>query len=215
MRKMVLLSLLFAYLIESFPLGLIVGQACQRIGPVSLDKMCLTADAIVRAAAIAYAQAPEGDVRELNVPRKVSVQFQVKEVIKGAGLPSEMTINGYLTSFDDFNDRPVPYDFVRPGGRRGNCTAYEYKKGAEFLLFLKKIEGQLSPYWEALAPTNEQLYSTTDPWLLWVRERHKTLEKEKGKRESSHEDGENRQTAALCPAPSAYLGAFTGIATAQ
>ena len=114
----------------------------------------------------------------------MSIRFKVNEVVKGQDLPQELVINGYLTDFDDFNDRSVPYDFVRPGGRHGNCTAYEYKRGAEFLLFLKKSEGKLSPYWDALSPTNEQLHSKTDPWISWVKERLKTLEKEKGENKS-------------------------------
>jgi hypothetical protein len=182
MRKMILLGLLGAWLMGPFPLALIVGQTCRRIGPVSVDKICLNADAIVRASAIEYLQAPEGDLRELNVPRQVSIRFKVNEVIKGQRIAKELVINGYLTNTDDFNDRPVPYDFVRPGGRHGNCTAYEYKRGAEFLLFLKMVGGQLTPYWEALAPTNEQVHSTTDPWIAWVKERLQALEKEKVKK---------------------------------
>lgn len=181
MRKMMLLALLLSLLISSTPLALIVSRACRRIGPISLDEICLKADAIVRATAVEYVKAPEGNIRELNVPSKVFIRFNVNEVVKGQDLSQGLVINGYLTDFDDFNDRPVPYDFVRPGGRGGNCTAYEYKRGAEFLLFLKRSEDQLSPYWDALAPTNEQLRSKTDPWIIWVKERLKTLEKEKSK----------------------------------
>jgi hypothetical protein len=181
MRKMILLALLLSLLISSTPLALIVSRACRRIGPISLDEICLKADAVVRATAVEYVKAPEGNIRELNVPSKVFIRFNVNEVVKGQDLPQGLVINGYLTDFDDFNDRPVPYDFVRSGGRGGNCNAYEYKRGAEFLLFLKRSEDQLSPYWYSLAPTNEQLRSKTDPWIIWVKERLKTLEKEKSK----------------------------------
>ncbi|HEU0173240.1 MAG TPA: hypothetical protein VFV58_03190 [Blastocatellia bacterium] len=60
----------------------------------------------------------------------------------------------------------------------------QYKRGAEFLLFLKKSEGKLSPYWDALSPTNEQLRSNTDPWISWVKNRLKTLQSGKGENKS-------------------------------
>src|SRR5262249_53513429 len=184
MRKIIFLVLLLSSLVSLSPFALI-GRACRRVVPISLDDILLKADAVVRASAVEYVKAPVGDIRELNVPSGVSIRFKVNEVVKGQDFPQELVINGYLTEFDDFNDRPVPYDFVRPGGRHGNCTAYEYKRGAEFLLFLKKSEGKLSPYWDALSPTNEQLHSKTDPWISWVKERLKTLEKEKGENKSS------------------------------
>lgn len=173
MRKTILFALL---LLSLSPIAIIVSQACQRTTPVSLDAICLKADAIAQASAVEYIKAPEGDIRELNVPSNVIIRFKVDQVIKGQDLPKELAINGYLTDFDDFNDRPVPYDFVRPGGRGGNCTAYQYKRQAQFLLFLKKSEEKLTPYWDALSPTNEQLRAKNDPWVLWVKERLKSLE---------------------------------------
>jgi len=183
MRKIIFLTLLLSSLVSLSPFALI-SRACRRVVPISLDDILLKADAVVRASAVEYVKAPVGDIRELNVPSGVSIRFKVNEVVKGQDLPQELVINGYLTDFDDFNDRPVPYDFVRPGGRHGNCTAYEYKRGAEFLLFLKKSEGKLSPYWDALSPTNEQLHSNTDPWISWVKDRLKTLQSGKGENKS-------------------------------
>ena len=183
MRKIIFLTLLLSTLVGLSPYALI-SRACRRIGPISLDDILLKADAVVRASAVEYVKAPVGDIRELNVPNGVSIRFKVNEVVKGQELSQELVINGYLTDFDDFNDRPVPYDFVRPGGRHGNCTAYEYKRGAEFLLFLKKSEGKLSPYWDALSPTNEQLRSNTDPWISWVKDRLKTIQNGEGENKS-------------------------------
>jgi hypothetical protein len=72
------------------------------------------------------------------------------------------------------NDQPVPYSFVRMGGRRGSCFANTYKQSAQFLLFLGKkpeaTEGtEYTPDIDALAPVNEQLHSADDAWLVWVR----------------------------------------------
>lgn len=39
---------------------------------------------------------------------------------------------------DDWNDKPAPYDFVRPTGRIGSCYTNQYRAGAEYLVFLKK-----------------------------------------------------------------------------
>ena len=48
--------------------------------------------------------------------------------------------------------------------------------GCRVLLLLKVASqpvfgppGQLTPYWRALAPTNEQVFGPDDPWESWVR----------------------------------------------
>ncbi len=85
-----------------------------------------------------------------------------------------------------FAGRPVPYDFIRPGGRHGNCVALEYRQGAEYLLLLKRSSNQaalpdtLTPYWAALAPTNEQVFGPADPWVAWVRKTVADLRKRPG-----------------------------------
>lgn len=142
----------------------------------SPQKLVADADIIIRATATQYARAPVGNIRQLNEPGDAEIQFQIEETLKGRKLPLTIVLNGYLTARDDFNDRPVPYDFVRPGGRGGSCSAYEYKQGAEFLLFLKEVDGRQTVRWYALAPTNEQLHSADDPWLSWVKEQLKQSE---------------------------------------
>jgi hypothetical protein len=70
---------------------------------------------------------------------------------------------------------PCRYDFIRPGGRRGNCYTLAYRVGAEYLLPLRHGEpsdaaqNQLTPYWAPLSPTNEQLFGGASyAWLVWV-----------------------------------------------
>jgi hypothetical protein len=42
--------------------------------------------------------------------------------------------------------------------------------GAQYLLLLKRADSsELTGEWNALSPTNEQLHSADDPWLIWVR----------------------------------------------
>jgi hypothetical protein len=36
---------------------------------------------------------------------------------------------------------------------------------------LEPFRPELTPYWEALAPTNEQVHRPYDPWVVWVRRR--------------------------------------------
>jgi hypothetical protein len=150
--------------------------AC-RAPPPSPTTMVSRAEIIVRATAVEYVKAPVGDLRQLNEPGDAEIEFSVREILKGEAVPSTIVLNGYLAARDDFNDRPVPYYFVRPGGRGGSCSAYEYKQGAEFLLFLKKINGRLTIRWYALAPTNEQVHSADDPWVVWVKEQLKSPER--------------------------------------
>jgi len=106
------------------------------------------------------------------------VRFAILEVLKGRRSSSTIEFNGLLVERDDRNDRPVPYDFIRPGGRAGNCFALAYRIGAEYLLLLRRGEhpsyaqpNALTPYWAPLSPTNEQLFDgASDAWLVWVRQ---------------------------------------------
>jgi len=142
----------------------------------------MDADLIVRAQAVKYNKEP-GDLRTTGVPDS-KVEFEIKEVLKGDSISGIITLNGYLSDKDDFNDSPVPYDFVRPNGRHGSCFANTYKQGADFLLFLKKSSEVKWPKVttaytvdiSALAPVNEQLHSENDPWIFYIKGLLKGLE---------------------------------------
>ena len=126
--------------------------------------------AIVRATAVEYAVPPADPTVRSSGAADSKVRFQVAETIAGPS-PGEVILPGVLDDADDFNDQPVPYTTVRPGGRGGSCYAPNYRAGAQYLLFLGKLqEGVLTVNWSPLAPVNEQLHSGRDPWLGWVRE---------------------------------------------
>lgn len=154
-------AFVFALSLPAFP--------CQRATPVSDVEMVKESDVIVRAIAERYDARPKNpNAITTGIPDS-TVHFHVLEVIRGDAR-TDLTLPGYLSDKDDFNDRPSPYDSVRPGGRAGSCFANTYRSGAEFLLLLKKEQsGELTVNWYALGPVNEQLHSTDDPWLLWVR----------------------------------------------
>ena len=99
-----------------------------------------------------------------------TVRFEVLEVLKGGRIAAPLAFEGELSERDDLNDRPAPYNFVRPTGRGGSCFAFYYKQGGEFLLLLRSRNGTLTPYWATLGATNEQLFGADDKWLAWVRE---------------------------------------------
>jgi hypothetical protein len=108
-----------------------------------------------------------------------TVKFKIIETLKGEPI-DPLLIYGYLTDEDDYNEMPVPYTFIRPGGRGGTCYADSYKKGADFLLFLKKGKNnKLMLYWKGLAPINEQIRPTDDEWLHWVKKQLQTTQKKK------------------------------------
>lgn len=138
-------------------------DACSAPAPPSPRSFVISADAIVRVTAV-------------NLVKGKGVEFRVEEVLKGEGVPQKLIFNGSISERDDYNDRPVPYDFVRRDGRRGMCFAYEYRQGAQFLLLLKKQKGKLTPYWIPFAPANEQLRSADDPWVVWVKDQLKWAE---------------------------------------
>ncbi len=135
------------------------------------------AEYIVRATAVEYSQAPQNPgIHTTGVPDS-KVSFRIEEVLKGESLKGTIELNGYLTDKDDFNDQPVPYNFVRRSGRAGSCFANTYKKGAQFLLFVKSsnnvnwpgVTTDLTVDIDALAPVNEQLHSPDDPWVYYVK----------------------------------------------
>jgi hypothetical protein len=97
------------------------------------------------------------------------VRFDVLDVLKGTLTEKSLRVEGFLVDRDDPNDRPAPYDFVRPEGRGGDCFAHSYKQSADYLLFLQRRNGQLTPYWASMAAINEQVFGDDDKWLAWVR----------------------------------------------
>ena len=137
--------------------------ACSRVNAVpAVDDLVARADAIVVATAV-------HDEIQPAPPGNGLIEFQVEEILAGHPQPV-VRVAGRLVARDDFNDKNPPYTFVRPNGRSGSCFAYDYREGARFLLLLKQSrDGSLTPYWEALAPTNEQLRGLDDPWLAIVR----------------------------------------------
>jgi len=143
-------------------------QACQRISSVSVFDVVDRADLIVLATAAEYALAPEGDRWTSGEPSS-RIKFAVKEMLRGPNAMLMFELKGYLGDRNDFNDHDAPYTFVRPGGRGGSCYANTYRRGALYLLFLKKHADGYTVNWNALAPVNEQLHSETDPWLFWVK----------------------------------------------
>ncbi len=161
----------FALTITTFILAAAIPiTACLGPPPLSPSVLIARADVIVRATALQYLKTPREEMVELDFSSNGNIQFKVEEILKGEGLPATLTIEGLLSAVDDFNERPVPYDMVRPGGRHGSCEVYTYKKDAQFVMFLRKEEGKLTPYWALMSPTNEQLRSPDDPWLKWVKE---------------------------------------------
>ncbi len=173
MRKTlsVALTITTFILAEAIPI-----TACLGPPPLSPSVLITRADVIVRATALQYVKSPREEMTELDFSSNGNIQFKVEEVLKGEGIPATLTIEGFFSVVDDFNDHPVPYDMVRPGGRHGSCEVYSYKKDGEFLLFMRKEEGILTPYWASISPTNEQLRSPDDAWLKWVKEYLRTQE---------------------------------------
>ncbi len=145
--------------------------------PTSAQRLISNAEIVLRATAVKYIREPKSNIG--TFPREI--EFRIEQVLKGENMPPSLILNGFLTDKDDYNDRPAPYDFVRKGGRGGSCYAGNYKRGAEFLLFLIEKDGK---YWlqhNPLAPVNEQLRNKDDEWLIWVKNQLQTLKENKQK----------------------------------
>jgi hypothetical protein len=98
------------------------------------------------------------------------VAFRVLETLRGSAVEARLVLPGYLVDEDDFNEGTFPYGMVRRSGQRGDCYAMEYRLGGEYLLLLNEVRDVLITHWKPLAPVNEQVTGTSDPWLAWVRE---------------------------------------------
>ena len=168
--KVAVLFIISTFVMLAFPVS---ANACGAASKETNPRILVhNTEIIIRTTAVGYGDPPPPDSRVRFI------EFRVEEVLKGENVPNTFLIRGILTDKDDFNDRPVPYDYVRPMGRGGSCAAYHYKEGAEFLLFLKRHApdeedsrqwGEVTPYWASMAATNEQLHSSDDAWLLWVK----------------------------------------------
>jgi hypothetical protein len=142
---------------------------CSVVAPLpSAERLVGDAEVIARVRAEGLSSTP-GNAGSSLGGSPTQVKFAILELLKGSLSSSTIELNGWLTDRDDRNDRPVPYDFIRPGGRSGNCVALGYRAGAEYLLLLRREASQLTPYSAPLSPTNEQLFdSVSDPWFVWV-----------------------------------------------
>jgi hypothetical protein len=175
--KKLMIHLLFSGLLCSLSTPAINVNACSRGGAFTFSELFDNADVIIRATAVQYAKPPDNPNMKTSGEPDSTVQFKVEEILRGKDLPDRIVLNGYLSDKDDYNDMAVPYTFVRPNGRRGSCFANTYRQGGQFLLFLKKSDKTYTPNISALGPTNEQLRSENDPWLEWVKNHLKTVEK--------------------------------------
>jgi len=161
-----LILIVLAVVFEATP-----SLACSVIGPLKTpQELVAAADLIVRVRMEDVQQPP---AVALGPHGFGTVRFRVLQTLKGTSPADLLLFEGERDREADRNDRPAPYDFVRPGGRHGNCYALNYLQGAEYLLLAKNIDVQgqpheLSIYWAPLAPTNEQVTGESDPWVQWV-----------------------------------------------
>jgi hypothetical protein len=170
MKKLTKHLLLISILLSSLLVPFVNTTACSRGGPFSFNELFDHADLIVRATAVKYAKAPaDPNMRTTGRPDSI-VEFKVEEVLRGKDAPKSISLNGYLSDKDDYNEMPIPYTFVRPTGRSGSCFANTYKQDAQFLLFLKNVDGKYTSNISALGPANEQLRPDNDAWLQWVKD---------------------------------------------
>ena len=61
------------------------------------------------------------------------------------------------------------FDLAVRGAGSSTCFADTYQRGGEYVMFLRLLEGALTPCWLPLAPTNKQVHGADDPWVARVR----------------------------------------------
>ena len=158
---------------------------CSRPEGPSPQGLVRLADVIVRARAESVSAEPGED---FGLARsRTQVQFRILRVLKGSIPVVYITFNGWLERIGEHNRGAVPYQHARSSGD-GPCFALGYKAGGEYLLFLKQAlhhgyaqPYRLTPYWEGLEPTNEQLFGVDNPWERWVTAEIRKASTEPGK----------------------------------
>jgi hypothetical protein len=161
-----------------------VALPCTTTAVYDPKTMVAAADLILRVRAVEYSSPPPTLSSRMAVEfvPASTVDFLVEEVVKGKYEKTHIILPGYLTEQDEWNrqDQHPPYASARPSADAG-CFAHGYHKAGLFLLVLRKWEasfgslaGQSSDGytlgWFPLGPVNEQLRSSDDPWVQWVRE---------------------------------------------
>lgn len=173
--------MLGCWIVMSMGLAPATSWGCSVPAILSGGELVRSADVIIRGKAVEYARPPSDPMRWTTGVPDSRVRFEKLEIVRGTH-SSDLILPGYLVARDDFNDQQPPYTFVRPGGRGGSCFANSYRKGEQYLLFLKKTkDGVFTVNWAPLAPVNEQLRSPEDAWLRWVREQSKKMERDPAK----------------------------------
>src|SRR5262245_39888445 len=174
---------LFAAMLSIF-LTVEVALSCSTSVHYAPEAMVAAADLILRVKALEYS-GPPPTLSSMMAARFVpaaNVDFLVEEVVKGKYEKPHIILPGYLNEQDEWNrqDQHPPYASARPSAD-GRCFADGYHKGGLFLLVLRKWEASFGPLagqstdgytlgWYPLGPVNEQLRSSDDPWVQWVRE---------------------------------------------
>jgi hypothetical protein len=141
---------------------------------VSPELLVKRAHLIVRATLLAYYRPPvqpRAGRGELLAPTEYvpvgTLRFRVDEVLKGKWSDPTIDVDGRIVDADDYNVDKVPYTTSRkrPG---------EYVQGREYVLILHDTGTEWTTAWpSSLAPTNEQIHGSDDPWARWIRDRIK------------------------------------------
>src|SRR5438128_705150 len=66
-------------------------------------------------------------VPDVTIEEISPLRMNVVEVLKGDFKAKTITVHGQTARYHGRNDHPIPYNFVRLGGRFGNCFAEDYQ----------------------------------------------------------------------------------------
>lgn len=133
-------------------------QACSAmLKPV--EQVIQESEQIVRAEVVGF--------REGKAQSPGNVDLRVLEAFKGPLTQPFISVEGRLRDYPARGDTSLPYSQLscaRAGGC-GGCFARDYRRGRQYLLFLKGG----TPHWAPLAATNEEVSGDSDPWVQWVK----------------------------------------------
>ncbi len=111
----------------------------------------------------------------IRAPSRAMIVVRPTLLLKGAALPAEVRINGYLS--DDPRDvvasDPRDLLYPNPGAMMGGCVRYIFRRGMQVVLFLERDmrdgEGRLRLAGSPFARSAEDVPSPDAPWVKAVR----------------------------------------------
>jgi hypothetical protein len=102
-------------------------------------------------------------------PGDSEIELEITSVLKGIGKVGErIRVRGYTLRYLGASAKDS-FARARKGAYAGSCTAYDYKIGKHYLLFLGEYDGKWDTRGDPFTRVNEEVEPKNDPWTIAVK----------------------------------------------